>query len=106
MKEPGFDRSARTAGLALTSSCSACRFASVESRHLYRGDDPRQPFDSYGIDSLTAVMILGRLEKRVGRRLSPTLIWNYPNIEALSARLNAPLRSASPPEPQAARSPD
>jgi PfaD family protein len=59
--------------------------------------DPSQPFESYGVDSVAAVMILGRLEKYVGQRLSPTLIWNYPSIDALSARLSAPQRSTAGP---------
>jgi trans-AT polyketide synthase, acyltransferase and oxidoreductase domains len=69
--------------------------------------DPRQPFESYGIDSAAAVMILGRMEKYVGRRLSATLIWNYPTIEALAARLSAPLAPApgSRQEPESALPP-
>ena len=57
--------------------------------------DPSQPFESYGIDSGAAVMILGRLERLLHRRLSPTLIWNYPNIDALAARLSAPVRAVA-----------
>ena len=57
--------------------------------------DPSQPFESYGVDSAAAVMILGRLERLLGRRLSPTLIWNYPNIDALSTRLSAPVRTVA-----------
>jgi trans-AT polyketide synthase, acyltransferase and oxidoreductase domains len=51
--------------------------------------DPREPFESYAIDSAGALMMLGRLERLLGRQLSPTLLWNYPTIDALSARLEA-----------------
>lgn len=50
--------------------------------------DPRQPFESYALDSAASLMILGRLERRLGRKLSPTLLWNYPTIDALAERLS------------------
>jgi len=49
--------------------------------------DPRAPFTSYGLDSLAAVSLSGELEEWLGRRLSPTLAWEYPSIELLARRL-------------------
>ncbi len=51
--------------------------------------DPRDPFTSYGMDSVQAMLLLKRLERRIGRPLSPTMVFNYPSIDALSARLSA-----------------
>ena len=45
--------------------------------------DLRQSFSHYGLDSLKAVSISGALEEALGRRLSPTLLWDYPNIDSL-----------------------
>lgn len=46
--------------------------------------DPRQPFTSYGLGSVQAVSLTGDLETFVGRRLSPTLAWDYPTVELLA----------------------
>ena len=44
-------------------------------------------FVDYGLSSLEAVNLSGELEKFLGLRLSPTLLWDYPNIKTLSAHL-------------------
>lgn len=44
-------------------------------------------FDRYGMDSALAVELTGELEKRVGQSLSPTLMYDYPTIDALSEHL-------------------
>ena len=44
-------------------------------------------FVDYGLNSLEAVNLSGELEKFLGLRLSPTLLWDYPNIKTLSAYL-------------------
>jgi trans-AT polyketide synthase/acyltransferase/oxidoreductase domain-containing protein len=49
--------------------------------------DVRASFESYGLSSPKALVVLSRLETWLGRKLSPTLIWNFPTIEALAARL-------------------
>lgn len=49
--------------------------------------DPQQPFVFYGLDSVQAVSLSGDLEIFLGRRLSPTLIWDYPSIDLLSEYL-------------------
>jgi 3-oxoacyl-(acyl-carrier-protein) synthase/acyl carrier protein len=60
--------------------------------------DVREPFAYYGLDSAQAVELAGDLESWLGRTLSPTLVWDYPNIAELSAHLagaNASTTSAS-----------
>ncbi|SMF04001.1 PfaD family protein [Tistlia consotensis] len=49
--------------------------------------DPRRSFESYDLDSAQALAVMSRLEGWLQRRLSPTLVWNYPTIEALAERL-------------------
>jgi acyl carrier protein len=56
--------------------------------------DPRETFSSFGLDSRTAVSLSGDLERWLGRRLPPTLVWDYPTIDALADHLGA---VASPP---------
>ncbi len=58
--------------------------------------DVRRPFVDYGLDSVQAVSLTGELEVWLNRSLSPTLVWDYPNIEALAAYL-----AESLPVPQA-----
>ena len=58
--------------------------------------DIRETFSRYGLDSVTAVSVSGELEKWLGRRLSPTLVYDYPTIKALAQHLaEAPDNSAS-----------
>ena len=49
--------------------------------------DIRQPFISFGLDSAHAVGLAGDLEEWLERELPPTLIWDYPTIEALARHL-------------------
>ncbi|MEM9924466.1 MAG: thioester reductase domain-containing protein [Cyanobacteria bacterium P01_D01_bin.50] len=49
--------------------------------------DITQPLDSYGLDSTQAMVIVTKAQKMLGFELSPTLLWHYPTIEALSGRL-------------------
>ena len=46
--------------------------------------DIRKPFASYGLSSLDAVTLSGDLEELLGRRLSPTLAYDHPDIWTLS----------------------
>jgi len=48
------------------------------------------PFASYAIDSAQAMAIITGLEKWLGRRLSPTLIYNYGTVRLLAQRLAEP----------------
>ena len=45
--------------------------------------DVQQPFARYGVDSLKAVRLTGELEEFLGRPVTPTLLYDYPNIAAL-----------------------
>jgi acyl carrier protein len=45
---------------------------------------PDRSFLSYGMNSVQAMMLAGDLEDALGRRLSPTLAWEYRNVEALA----------------------
>jgi myxalamid-type polyketide synthase MxaB len=49
--------------------------------------DVRQPFTSYGLDSVQMVSLIGDLEDYLGRSLQPTLAWDYPTTEALAKYL-------------------
>ena len=42
-----------------------------------------EPFARYGLDSMAAISIVGDLEEWLGRELSPTLVYDYPNISVL-----------------------
>ena len=51
--------------------------------------DPRAPFSSYGLTSRSGVELVGELEQWLNRDdLSPTLLWEYPSVDALSAHLS------------------
>ena len=74
--------------------------------------DPRQSFLSYGMDSVQAMTMVGDLEAKLEVRLPPTLAWDYPDIDALSAHLadrfatlNSSAHQTSLPEALAATSP-
>jgi acyl carrier protein len=62
--------------------------------------DIRKPFASYGLDSRTAVGIVGDMERWLGQRLVPTLVWDFPNIEELARHVasgaEAPAAPAKP----------
>ena len=49
--------------------------------------DVRESFSNYGLSSLDVVALSGDLEELLGRRLSPTLAYDYPNILTLSNHL-------------------
>lgn len=55
--------------------------------------DTSRRFDAYGLDSRTAVAVSGELEKLVERRLSPALLIEHPNIDAVCAELSLELAS-------------
>ena len=50
----------------------------LEQAMIYDGE----PFSRYGLTSMQAVTITGDLERMLGRRISPTLLWENPTIEA------------------------
>lgn len=49
--------------------------------------DLETSFSDYGLDSLRATGLIENLATELGRQLSPTLIWEYPTIAALSSYL-------------------
>jgi 8-amino-7-oxononanoate synthase len=49
--------------------------------------DRRRPMTEFGLDSLEAVTLTGDLEDVLNRRLPPTLLFEYPTIEALARHL-------------------
>jgi myxalamid-type polyketide synthase MxaE and MxaD len=49
--------------------------------------DTRAPFASYGLDSANVVPLSGELEIMLDRRLSPTLLFEYPSIDELASHL-------------------
>jgi amino acid adenylation domain-containing protein len=49
--------------------------------------DTRRPLAGFGIGSLQAVRLAAELEEWLGRRLSPTLVYDYPTIDDLAGFL-------------------
>src|SRR6516162_8926869 len=49
--------------------------------------DARKPFTYYGLSSEEAVRLSGELEDWLGRRLSPSLAYDYPTAEGLARYL-------------------
>lgn len=63
--------------------------------------DVTTPFVSLGLDSLAAVELSGVLETHLGRRLPPTLAYDFPHIRALAAHLTGERPSSvAPPAPR------
>ncbi len=68
----------------------------AELLHLAPGTiDIHEPFSGYGLSSLNAVMLSGDLEELLGRRLSPTLAYDHPNIFILSRYLAGDMENKS-----------
>ncbi len=55
------------------------------------------PFLEFGMGSVDAVEMAAELERRLGRRLSPTAVYNYPNIAALARWLASPPADGTSP---------
>jgi acyl carrier protein len=51
--------------------------------------DVKVTFDRYGLDSSAAIAMTGDLADWLGSELDPTLIYDYPTIEALVTNLLA-----------------
>jgi acyl carrier protein len=49
--------------------------------------DTEAPFESFALDSATALGMTGDLEQWLGRRVDPTVVYDYPTIEEISAYL-------------------
>ncbi|WP_346294332.1 condensation domain-containing protein [Sphaerothrix gracilis] len=66
--------------------------------------DQTVPFDRYGLDSALAMGLSGDLEDWLNRELVPTLLYDYPTIEALAQHLHssglaAPAAQLTPIQP-------
>lgn len=61
-----------------------------------RAIDPRERFHRYGLDSLGAMRLLADLSQKLGRTLSPTLVWEHPTPRALAKHLTEVAPSTSP----------
>lgn len=44
-------------------------------------------FLSIGLDSVSCIVVLEQLEKKIGRELSPVLFWDYPTIDQFAQYL-------------------
>lgn len=64
--------------------------------------DIHEDFADYGLNSIEAVNLSGDLENMLGRRLPPTILWDYPNIRTLSEYLaeDTSKDSLNPSQPQ------
>jgi acyl carrier protein len=51
------------------------------------GIDPRWSFERNGVDSLGGVTLSVELGEWLGRRLDPTVVWDYPSIRDLARAL-------------------
>ena len=49
--------------------------------------DPRRSLLEYSMSSLTATILVGDLEDWLALRLPPSLVWDYPSIEAIADHL-------------------
>ncbi len=49
--------------------------------------DVQQPFAQYGVDSVLAVTLVADLEDAMGCALNPTLLFDFPCIEAIAQHL-------------------
>jgi acyl carrier protein len=49
--------------------------------------DIQASFESFGLESAEALVLLNQLERWLGHSVAPVLIWNYPTIKQLSERL-------------------
>ncbi|MEA5510002.1 acyl carrier protein [Crocosphaera sp. UHCC 0190] len=46
--------------------------------------DTQASFNEYGLDSSAAIVLTGDLQEWLGQNLDPTLLFDYPTIEALA----------------------
>jgi len=79
--EPSMKRSSRE--IAAFLSMQIAEHVAVSPQEI----DTQASFESFGLDSVKGMVILGRLESWLDAKLSATLLWNYPTIELLAQRL-------------------
>ncbi|MDJ0724562.1 MAG: alpha/beta fold hydrolase [Prochloraceae cyanobacterium] len=57
---------------------------SLDPKHI----DIKEPLINYGLDSVAAVTLSGELAEWIDRKISPTIIYDYPTIESLASFLS------------------
>jgi acyl carrier protein len=57
--------------------------------------DPTARFASYGLDSMSALVLTGELEEWLGLELPSTLVWDFPSARELAVHLDERLREAA-----------
>ncbi|MEO0425106.1 MAG: beta-ketoacyl synthase N-terminal-like domain-containing protein, partial [Pseudomonadota bacterium] len=57
-----------------------------------------EPWAAYGLDSIEGVRLIGRLGEWLGRDFSPTLLYDYPTIDALAVHLSSAKQGRSASE--------
>lgn len=71
--------------------------------------DPARSLLEYSMSSLTATILVGDLEDWLDLRLAPSLVWDYPSIDAMTdhlAGLSMDTVSTAPSAPVAAEDPE
>lgn len=58
--------------------------------------DPTTRFASYGLDSMSALVLTGELEDWLGVELPSTLVWDCPTVRELAVNLEERLRQSAP----------
>ncbi|MEX3504332.1 polyketide synthase Pks13 [Corynebacterium sp. LK2510] len=66
--------------------------------------EPTKPLETFGLSSRDAVIMTGELENLLGKRVDPTIAYQYPTIAALASALTAPEEEARPIERREASS--
>jgi acyl carrier protein len=81
----------KTQGIQTTESIQDWLIEQVAQRLDLDPDeiDSHASFESFGMESSEALVLLNTLEQWLGRSVPPVLLWNYPTIAQLSERLAA-----------------
>jgi acyl carrier protein len=66
------------------------KFLEVDPKDI----DTSVAFDRYGLDSASAVQLTGDISELIKQKVEPTLLYDYPTIDSLSAFLTAEVAAA------------
>jgi polyketide synthase 12/myxalamid-type polyketide synthase MxaF len=58
--------------------------------------DPQTPLGSFGLESLMAMELRGRMEASLRTRIPVTFIWNYPTVRGMAQHLATHLYEGPP----------